>query len=79
MNWVVFTLAMPALWFLHWGALCAIFLKGQGRPVVLAVPLSFLGPFGAMVAHAGTTATDNKLADTARLPPAPGNDADLPK
>lgn len=78
MNWLPFTILMPVLWFGHWGTLCAIFLRQQGRPMVLAVPLSFLGPIGALVAYSGTTRVGNQVAESAVLNPAPLADDDLP-
>lgn len=78
MSWLPFTIAMPALWFSHWGLLCAIFLRQQRRPVVLALPLSFIGPVGALVAYAGTTQLGNTLADSPLMNPAPSHDDELP-
>lgn len=78
MSWMPFTILMPVLWFSHWGTMCAIFLRQQGRPVVLALPLSFLGPIGALVAYSGTTRAGNRLAESAALNPGPIPDDDLP-
>lgn len=74
----ILTISLPAFWFAHWGALCAMLLRHQNRPTVLAIPLSFVGPFGALIAYVGSTRRGQKIVQSPLLNPLVSIDDDLP-
>ena len=75
----IFTVSLPTLWFIHWGVLCGILLRHQNRPTVLAIPLSFIGPVGALLAYAGTTRSGQKIVESPLLNPLVTHQDDLPQ
>jgi hypothetical protein len=75
----ILTVSLPTLWFIHWGALCVIFLRHQNRPTVLAIPLSFIGPVGALLAYAGTTRKGQEIVESPLLNPLVSYEDDLPQ
>lgn len=52
MTTVLFTVLMPVIWFAFWIVLTSNILFQQNRPRWWAVPLSMLGPLGALIAFA---------------------------
>lgn len=47
---VAFTLALPLIWFAFWIVVTGNLLVAHSRPRWWAIPLSILGPFGALMA-----------------------------
>lgn len=71
--------ALIILWFTHWGWFCVMLLRRQQRSTALAIPLSFLGPLGALIAYVGSTPRGQRIIDAPLLNPAEARpDDDLP-
>lgn len=73
-----YTISLPTLWFIHWGVVCVMLLRHQNRPTVLAFPLSFIGPFGALLAYAGSTRKGQRIVESPLLNPLVSHEDDLP-
>jgi len=61
MTTIFFTLLLPLVWFAFWVVVIGNLLVPRSRPRWWAIPLSVMGPFGALIALAvGRTTSANE-------------------